>query len=254
MSYLDHNAMTACAEAAPLDLQVTGVPDLAHAGAAVSAAQRRSKVTVHVVSADQRRRAQIARSVFSGGHHAEVYGGAEELVDHRPAHGVVLVDSVDAASIVDLLENLATNGLWLPIVRFGDDPGYDTIIALTKLGIEDFVIGDVPADVLLSKLLSAYEAGENRKHTLKRSARACSLLAGLSSREREVLEHLAEGLSNKEMARRLGISPRTVEIHRMKMMAKLDARSAADAVRLHLEASLYPARGPHALRCHGLAD
>lgn len=108
--------------------------------------------------------------------------------------------------------------------------------------------------MLLSKLLSAYEAGENRKHTLKRSARACSLLAGLSNREREVLEHLAEGLSTEEMARRLGVGPRTAQIHRMKMMAKLDARSAADAVRLHLEASLYPARGPHVLRCRRLAD
>jgi DNA-binding NarL/FixJ family response regulator len=57
-------------------------------------------------------------------------------------------------------------------------------------------------------------------------------------REREVLERLTKGYSNKAIARELEISPRTVEIHRMKMMGKLGARHAADAVRCSLEAML----------------
>jgi FixJ family two-component response regulator len=65
-------------------------------------------------------------------------------------------------------------------------------------------------------------------------------ISTLSTREREVLDWLAEGSSNKAIARELDISPRTVEIHRANMMNKLGARHAAEAVRLRLEAKLEP--------------
>jgi FixJ family two-component response regulator len=65
-------------------------------------------------------------------------------------------------------------------------------------------------------------------------------ISTLSTREREVLDWLAEGSSNKAIARELDISPRTVEIHRANMMNKLGVRHAAEAVRLRLEAKLEP--------------
>jgi FixJ family two-component response regulator len=71
-------------------------------------------------------------------------------------------------------------------------------------------------------------------------------IASLSVREREVLEWLAQGSSNKVIARELDISPRTVEIHRANMMHKLGARHAAEAVRLKLEAKLEPQIEPQA--------
>jgi DNA-binding CsgD family transcriptional regulator len=63
-------------------------------------------------------------------------------------------------------------------------------------------------------------------------------IENLSAREREVLDWLAQGSSNKAIARELQISPRTVEIHRANMMAKLGASHAADAVRLRIEADI----------------
>jgi two-component system, LuxR family, response regulator FixJ len=60
----------------------------------------------------------------------------------------------------------------------------------------------------------------------------------LTQREREVAQLIAEGASNKEAGRRLGISPRTVEIHRARIMAKLGARNAADLVRIVLSRSV----------------
>jgi DNA-binding CsgD family transcriptional regulator len=56
----------------------------------------------------------------------------------------------------------------------------------------------------------------------------------LTPREREVLSQIAEGASNKEVGRRLGISPRTVEVHRARLMEKIGARNAADLVRIVL--------------------
>src|SRR5690606_33545958 len=84
----------------------------------------------------------------------------------------------------------------------------------------------------------------------RREVEARRSVALLSRREREVLELLSEGCSNKEIARRLEISPRTVEIHRGNMMTKLHAGHAADAVRLRLDAKpvgpATPAAGPDA--------
>ena len=72
----------------------------------------------------------------------------------------------------------------------------------------------------------------------RREVEAQRAIAMLSRREREVLELLSAGCSNKEIARRLDISPRTVEIHRGNMMTKLGAGHAADAVRLWIDAQL----------------
>ena len=74
----------------------------------------------------------------------------------------------------------------------------------------------------------------------RRMIEARDRISTLSTREREVLDWLAEGSSNKAIARELDISPRTVEIHRANMMNKLGVRHAAEAVRLRLEAKLEP--------------
>jgi two-component system response regulator FixJ len=74
--------------------------------------------------------------------------------------------------------------------------------------------------------------GEERTRIEKRRHAARMRVEALSQRERDVLLGVAEGDSNKEIASRLGISPRTVEIHRGNMIARLNARSTADAIRI----------------------
>jgi FixJ family two-component response regulator len=88
--------------------------------------------------------------------------------------------------------------------------------------------------VLMSLEPEAAEYAEARRRVIE----ARNRIKNQTGREREVLEWLSEGSSNKAIARRLEISPRTVEIHRANMMAKLGANHPADAVRLKLEAEL----------------
>ena len=80
--------------------------------------------------------------------------------------------------------------------------------------------------------------GEERAKLEARRHGARQLVDTPTRRERDVLIRLGEGDSNKEIARHLGISPRTVEIHRSGMLSRLDARSMADAVRIGLHSGL----------------
>lgn len=215
--------------------------ELTSAGASVDLlraqdAANPARIFVHVIAAEQTDRAVLARMIFSAGHHAEIYSDALELISHRPADGVVIIDDSAAGGSLDLLDAMADAGIWLPVIGFGKHLDYDTIIAGTKAGVTDYFIGDFDKAVLLRKLETAYLSGQVVRECRMRRAKARLLIAGLSAREREVVDLLATGFSNKEMARQLSISPRTIEIHRMKMMSKLGAKTSAEAIRLRLEA------------------
>ena len=106
-----------------------------------------------------------------------------------------------------------------------------------KQGALDYL--PLPFDELhLSRAIEKVSAeAEFRRSRFMRQIAAKARLAKLSPREREVVERMAKGLTNKEIGRDLGISPRTVEIHRTNALTKLNARHSAEAIRLCLEGS-----------------
>jgi two-component system, LuxR family, response regulator FixJ len=195
-----------------------------------------SRHTVHVVAEEAQQRATMARIIFASGHHAEVYNDASELVDHRPSEGILLVHESGQLGAAMVCQTLAKHGLWLPVVGFGVEVDACRIIAGIKAGALDYIIGPVSVETLLTKLEGFAQEAKSVFETHIRRAGARLNVAKLSDRERQVLDLLVEGHSNKEMARDLGISPRTVEIHRMKMMGKLGAASSAHAVRIQIDA------------------
>ena len=92
--------------------------------------------------------------------------------------------------------------------------------------------------VLFASIAAAFARWAGADGGVARAAEAEVVLGILTPREREVLEGLAQGLPNKTIAYDLGISPRTVEVHRANLMAKLDVRSLSDALRLAFAAGL----------------
>lgn len=197
------------------------------------------RLTLHCVEGDSRVRAELARSVFALGHHAEIYGSIEELVDHRPQDGIILArDDRKQGGIAPLIDGLAERGIWLPVVATDSQPTTARIVAAVKAGALDYL----PLPVEVERLAATLDriAGEAQRHLVarRRMIEARDRISSLSNREREVLEWLAGGSSNKTIARQLDISPRTVEIHRANMMSKLGAKHPADAVRLSFEAGL----------------
>jgi FixJ family two-component response regulator len=197
------------------------------------------RTTLHIVCGDSRSRAEQARIAFALGHHAEVYADLDELIDRPAFEGIVIAaDSGEPGMAGELIGRLGERGMWLPLVVVAANPVLEEVVAAIKAGALDYL--RLPLEMghfarRLDAILS--EAGQHAERR-RREVEAQRAIAMLSRRESQVLELLAAGCSNKEIARRLAISPRTVEIHRGNMMTKLGAGHAADAVRLWLDAQL----------------
>lgn len=194
---------------------------------------------VHIVALSSIERAEQARAGYALGFHAEIYANYEELAAARPYRGIVLAeDVVERGGIGALIEDMAAQGFWLPVIATARVADPRRVVEAVRCGALDYLTLPIEPDRLLAALEGAIDEGQAMGAVQRHAVEARTKLAMLTARENEVLDWLVAGSSNKEIARELQISPRTVEIHRANMMTKLDANHAADAVRIRLEAAM----------------
>lgn len=195
------------------------------------------RTTLHILGGESRSRAEQARVAFALGHHAEVYGNLDELLERPPHEGIIIAaDQAEGDAVRQLILLLGERGIWLPVVIASTSPDIDRAVWAIKAGALDYLRLPLEMGTFARRLAAILtEAGQHAERR-RREVEAQRDIALLSRRERQVLELLSAGCANKEIARRLAISPRTVEIHRGNMMTKLDAGHAADAVRLWIDA------------------
>ncbi|GAA0768456.1 hypothetical protein GCM10009076_28710 [Erythrobacter ramosus] len=178
---------------------------------------------------------------FALGHHCEVYGDLSELAVHPPREGIIIArDTAEEGGVGITLDRLGRLGIWLPLIAVDAQPRPGRIVEAIKAGALDYLALPLDPERFTRCLVRIEKEAEQFGVARRRMIEARDRISTLSAREREVLDWLAEGSSNKVIARELDISPRTVEIHRANMMMKLGARHAAEAVRLKLEARLEP--------------
>jgi two-component system, LuxR family, response regulator FixJ len=197
-----------------------------------------SEPTVFVVDDDASIRDALSLLISLKGLRAAVYASAEDfLAVYEPSwRGCLLTDlKMPGMSGLDLQSTLRERGVTLPVVVLTAHGDVSTTRAALKNGAVDFLEKPVDDDVLIDVLRNAVRIDEDRHRADSERARSTARLSRLTSREREVLEFLAEGLQHREIAERLSISPRTVEVYKARMMEKLQCRTLAEVVRAGAE-------------------
>lgn len=142
---------------------------------------------------------------------------------------------------LELQAKVAEQGLNLPIVIMTGHGDVPVAVRAMKAGAIDFIQKPFDEEMILDSIRRALDLSEQVRSREAASGKVRGRLATLTIREREVLNNLVDGHPNKVIAFNLGISPRTVEIHRARVMEKMQARSLSELVRMTLSEVGQPA-------------
>ena len=153
--------------------------------------------------------------------------------------GCVLLDvRMPEMDGLEVQQALNERGIALPVIVLTGHGDVSVAVRAMKAGAVDFIEKPFEKAVLLDAIEAAYVRLANADARSARAEDAERAIAALTPREHDVLDGLAQGLPNKTIAYDLGISPRTVEVHRANVMTKLDVRSLSDALRIAFAAGL----------------
>ena len=192
---------------------------------------------VYVVDDDAVRRAQICRLLSSLDIHPEPFESVDEFLQFMPTQGYVLFHDRDE-QIYELLESLERE-TWLPVIAYSAVPEPQRIVSAMQSGLASYVAYPLQAEEFRREYDKLYRAFAAKFAKLQRAVMARKMLALLSKREREILCCMLDHGTSKAIARHLGISPRTVEAHRANLMARLDVRTSAQAIRIAVEGDAF---------------
>ena len=193
--------------------------------------------TLILVDSDMRRRATLSHSLSAHAVHVEPFETVSELARTWPRTGTILINEADSV-VADLIGEMARHKAWLPVVAFAEQVQTARIVNAILDGAVDYLIWPVSTEDLLGAIERARSRVVRLGNARLREAIARGRIEQLTDREREVLDCVASGLSNRKIGEKLSISPRTVEIHRANMLHKLDASHTSQAIRIAIEAEL----------------
>ncbi len=193
-------------------------------------------VHIHVVDDDALARRAVVRLLRSAGHEATGFAGAGEfLAQHdagTPGCIVVLDVAMPGLSGLDVQQALAERGHDMPVIFLTGHADVPICINAMKQGAFDFITKPFDDAVLLAAVERAlHKAAALQRQRAQRES-TNSRLATLTTREREVLEHVVAGRLNKQIAADLGAAEKTIKVHRARCMYKMQARSVAELVRM----------------------
>lgn len=190
---------------------------------------------VYVVDDDPAIRRSVGFMLKTSGYRVDAYESGAELLKRSAEldQGCILLDiRMPGMDGLDVQQALQERGVSLPVIIMTGHGDVTLAVRAMKAGAVDFIEKPFEKDALLASLnqgfarLSRKAATDNRKRDAEVRMRA------LTPRERDVFDGLAQGLPNKTIAYDLGISPRTVEIHRANLMTKLEVQSLSAALRI----------------------
>jgi len=195
--------------------------------------------TIYVVDDDTAVRESVVAILESAGLFTEDYDSSEAFLESmRPnIRGCVVLDlRMPKFSGLEVMARLNERQATLPIVVVTGHADVTMAVRAMKAGAVDFIEKPIDSEILLNSVRKTLP-GREKPCLIGPAARSRSLMQ-LTTREREVLEHLVAGHQNKAIAHEMGISRRTVEIHRARVMHKMAARSLSHLIRMALAAGI----------------
>lgn len=190
---------------------------------------------IYLVDDDPAVRDSLSLLLEHEGFEVQAFDGADAFLDAAQPEwrGCAIVDlRMPAKDGLALQEEMVELGLLLPVIFLSGHGDIPATVQAMKRGAVDFLTKPVRAQVLVASIRAALKVSESLDAQCRKSQAARTAVDTLTEREREVMHLVAQGRSNKEVARVLGISHRTVEIHRARVMRKTNARSEMDLFQL----------------------
>jgi RNA polymerase sigma factor (sigma-70 family) len=195
--------------------------------------------TVFIVDDDTAVRDSLALLFELKGLRTRAFDSAEAfLARYRPEWpGCLVLDlRMPGMSGIELQAELARRGIALPVIIITAHGDVATTRAALKGGAVDFIEKPIDDEALLAAVRGALDRDARERAQALAASSVAERMARLTGREREVLALVAEGKHNREIAAALGISPRTVEVYKARLMEKLQVRRVPDLIRLVLDA------------------
>lgn len=193
---------------------------------------------VHIVDDDQAIRHAMEMLLRSVDMPHNIFASSAEFLAHysKACRGCLVLDiRMPGMGGLELQKKLGESGSTLPIIfitGFGDVP---MAVEAIQKGALDFIEKPFRDQELLERIDKAMQTDAEQRGHQEELAETRERLSRLTPREREVLDLVVTGKANKIIAHELGVSQRTVEIHRARVMEKMAARSLAELVRMHLD-------------------
>ena len=189
---------------------------------------------IHLIDDDEAVRSSLALLIGTVGLRVQTWADPQEFIRSfdRQSIGVIVLDvRMPGISGLTVLDALVSQGVDHPVIMLTGHGTVELCRRALKSGATEFLEKPVDDDVLLEALQNAVRQHVRSRERHQASRQARERYAQLSEREREVLGLIMEGLTNKEIGRALGLSPRTVETHRANLFAKLQVDSLAHLIR-----------------------
>jgi two-component system response regulator FixJ len=200
-----------------------------------------SKGRVYLADDDEAVRRSVSFMLRTSGYLVKTFATGAELVaaSEELLPGCILLDvRMPGMDGLEVLRTLAKNGVFLPVIVMTGHGDINVAVQAMKAGAIDFIEKPFERKVLGNSLREGFERADCDTRRQERLDVATARLNVLTAREVEVLQGLARGHPNKAIGAQLGISPRTVEIHRANVMMKLEVGSLSEALRIAFAARL----------------
>ena len=197
----------------------------------------KQNATIYIIDDDPGMLKYLSDLVGTLNYKSKTYANASDFLSSYSdvGHGCLVLDlRLPGISGLELQQKLSENNIDLPVIMISGFGDVSTVVKAMKAGVLDFLEKPFKGQELLDLIQNA--VNKNKSDRLKNNSQNITLnrLNSLTKREKEVMELVVDGQLNKNIAKQLEISVKTVEVHRASVMSKMSVNSVADLVRMYL--------------------